>query len=328
MVYENMRMRSNLFYYSLYFFFSLVHTFDAMYRSQPHKFCVWLFAQYWYEHNSLNQTTRLHIVFFSWRVSLHRLSLVMCYGIEVMWQQCIFMGNVLRLSYMRTCVQFNAYDWLNILLNRRRLVFIIHLMCICNLFFCRLNILHIHRYTLSHTYTEHCVRTKNNNQRYSRHKHQWKTRYVTHIQTTYKDFHSCLYCVLDKRKAEEMWKEWGIPSTICYLPIVINALYVTALKQESNIILCWLCAYTSKRFSLWAPKTGLIGNVLRQNRKVLTAKRSGCLFITRVSLDWWAHKFSFVPFDNSKQLNEKKVNWKLSRISNSYIYISFFCVNV
>lgn len=29
----------------------------------------------------------------------------------VMWQQCIFMGNELRLSNRRTCVPFNTCDW-------------------------------------------------------------------------------------------------------------------------------------------------------------------------------------------------------------------------
>lgn len=75
-----------------------------------------IYAHCWYEHFGTDSIT--YSIFQS-ESSCCRT--VLLYD-GVMWQHRKFMGNRLRLLPIRTCVPFNRFDWLNLLLNRRRWV--------------------------------------------------------------------------------------------------------------------------------------------------------------------------------------------------------------
>lgn len=123
---------------------------------------------------------------------------------------------------------------------------------------------------------------------------------------TCRDFDSCLHSVLDGTATRTMqWqlreKKWGqfqailytalycVWARVCWMCRLVLPHYSIMCRSEiakltRSVCVC-MCA-CKNGFSLCrAPKTGLIGNVYDRNRKVLTTKRSGRLFITRVSLD-------------------------------------------
>lgn len=61
----------------------------------------------------------------------------------------------------------------------------------------------------------------------------------THTNEYARDFHSCLQCALDERRAEEMCSVVGI---VCYSLNVTNASDVCAPKQDRMICVC-ICSY-------------------------------------------------------------------------------------
>lgn len=181
--------------------------------------------------------SKLHIVFFIWRVCWVRAMRWhgnWCGNSAFSWGMCSAFHideHASRLAHLIGRLSC----WTGVTRSSK------YLLSICNL--CVVGIL-THTYTYARTPStatiEPCQELESRHSNvYTRthtHKHPWNGMLRdTHTNEYARDFHSCLQCALDERRAEEMCSMVGI---VCYSLNVTNASDVCAPKQDRAICEC------------------------------------------------------------------------------------------